>query len=64
MEKFDVIIIGSGPGGMAAAYDLSATGKQVAVVETDLWGGTCPNRGCEPKKFFMELLRREIICFN
>lgn len=50
MKKFDLIIIGSGPGGMAAAYDLSATGKQVAVVEADLWGGTCPNRGCEPKK--------------
>lgn len=50
MEKFDVIIIGSGPGGMAAAYDISAKGVKVAVVEEDLWGGTCPNRGCDPKK--------------
>lgn len=50
MERFDVIIIGSGPGGMAAAYDLVAEGKKVAVVEADLWGGTCPNRGCDPKK--------------
>ncbi|WP_206912434.1 glutathione reductase (NADPH) [Enterococcus sp. DIV0840] len=50
MNRFDVIIIGSGPGGMAAAYDLAAEGKKVAVVEADLWGGTCPNRGCDPKK--------------
>ncbi|MGX7244544.1 dihydrolipoyl dehydrogenase family protein [Enterococcus quebecensis] len=50
MKRFDVIIIGSGPGGMAAAYGLAAKGKKVAVVEADLWGGTCPNRGCDPKK--------------
>lgn len=50
MENLDVIIIGSGPGGMAAAYDLVAEGRKVAVVEADLWGGTCPNRGCDPKK--------------
>ncbi|ALS36078.1 glutathione reductase (NADPH) [Enterococcus rotai] len=50
MDSFDTIIIGSGPGGMAAAYDLAAEGKKVAVVEADLWGGTCPNRGCDPKK--------------
>ncbi|MGL4695047.1 dihydrolipoyl dehydrogenase family protein [Enterococcus larvae] len=49
-NQFDVIIIGSGPGGMAAAYDLHSAGKKVAVVESDKWGGTCPNRGCDPKK--------------
>ncbi|MHC5217020.1 dihydrolipoyl dehydrogenase family protein [Enterococcus sp. LJL128] len=49
-NQFDVIIIGSGPGGMAAAYDLAAAGKKIAVVEADKWGGTCPNRGCDPKK--------------
>lgn len=35
---------------MAAAYDLKTAGKKVAVVESDKWGGTCPNRGCDPKK--------------
>ncbi|MEG0474069.1 MAG: NAD(P)/FAD-dependent oxidoreductase [Carnobacterium sp.] len=51
MEKaFDVIVIGSGVGGTAIANGLAATGEKVAVVENDLWGGTCPNRGCDPKK--------------
>lgn len=49
-SQFDVIVIGSGPGGMAAAYELHAAGKKVGVVESDKWGGTCPNRGCDPKK--------------
>ncbi|MFD1318396.1 dihydrolipoyl dehydrogenase family protein [Loigolactobacillus zhaoyuanensis] len=47
--KFDTIIIGAGPGGLAAAYAL-AEQQQVLVIENDLWGGTCPNRGCDPKK--------------
>ncbi|MFH5810528.1 dihydrolipoyl dehydrogenase family protein [Companilactobacillus sp. FL22-1] len=53
MEKFDTIIIGAGPAGLAAAYDLKASGQKVAVVENNLWGGTCPNRGCDPKKVLL-----------
>lgn len=49
-NQFDTIIIGGGVGGMAAANGLAAAGKKVAVIENDLWGGTCPNRGCDPKK--------------
>lgn len=48
-EKFDTIVIGSGPGGMAAAEALVAKQK-VLIVEKGAWGGTCPNRGCDPKK--------------
>mgnify|MGYP001024799984 FL=1 len=53
MKKVDVLIIGAGPAGTAAAYGLKAKGKTVAIVEADLWGGTCPNRGCDPKKLLM-----------
>ncbi|BDR58799.1 glutathione reductase [Xylocopilactobacillus apicola] len=49
MQKVDTLIIGSGPGALAAAYKL-ATEQSVLVCEDDLWGGTCPNRGCDPKK--------------
>ncbi|MEG0757218.1 MAG: NAD(P)/FAD-dependent oxidoreductase, partial [Raoultibacter sp.] len=50
MERFDAIVIGSGVGGGATAYALNSGGKKVALVENDLRGGTCPNRGCDPKK--------------
>lgn len=48
-KHYDTIVIGAGPGGLAAAYALNAT-QQVLVVEANLWGGTCPNAGCDPKK--------------
>ncbi|WP_139652392.1 dihydrolipoyl dehydrogenase family protein [Raoultibacter phocaeensis] len=53
MKHYDVVVIGSGPGGSAAAYALKDGGKSVALVEEDLWGGTCPNRGCDPKKMLV-----------
>lgn len=53
MDTYDVIVIGSGPAGNAAAYGLKEQGKKVAIIESDLWGGTCPNRGCDPKKMLM-----------
>ena len=49
-EEFDVVVLGAGPAGTAAATALKQQGKRVALVEEDLWGGTCPNRGCDPKK--------------
>ncbi|EXJ23367.1 Glutathione reductase [Alkalibacterium sp. AK22] len=47
---FDLIIIGSGVAGKSLASGFASKGKSVAVIEEDLWGGTCPNRGCDPKK--------------
>lgn len=52
-NQFDFIIIGSGVAGMALANGLKSAGKSVAIVEEDLWGGTCPNRGCDPKKVLL-----------
>src|SRR2546423_8458013 len=51
MEKFDVIIIGSGPGGYVAAIRAGQLGLKTALVEKDKeLGGTCLNIGCIPSK--------------
>lgn len=50
MQHYDIIIIGSGPGGYTAAQLATARGLKVAVVERDKLGGTCLNRGCIPTK--------------
>ena len=49
-QKFDLIVIGAGPGGYVAAIKAAKAGLQVAVVEEDAVGGTCLNRGCIPAK--------------
>src|ERR1700720_452608 len=51
MEKFDVVIIGSGPGGYIAAIRSGQLGLKTAIVEKDKeLGGTCLNIGCIPSK--------------
>lgn len=50
MKQFDLIIIGSGPGGYTTAALAASLGANVAVVERDILGGTCLNRGCIPTK--------------
>lgn len=52
-KTYDIIIIGGGVAGNSAALGLAKAGKKVAVIENDLWGGTCPNRGCDPKKILL-----------
>lgn len=49
-EQFDVVVIGSGPGGYSAAIRCSQRGANVAIVEKDFFGGTCLNCGCIPSK--------------
>jgi dihydrolipoamide dehydrogenase len=49
-EKFDVVVIGAGPGGFRAAKRCAQRGAQVAVVEKEFIGGTCLNWGCIPSK--------------
>jgi dihydrolipoamide dehydrogenase len=53
-EHFDIVVIGGGPGGYAAALYAAAAGKRVAVVEKDKVGGTCLHRGCIPAKELLE----------
>ncbi len=49
-EQFDLVIIGSGPGGYVAAIRASQLGKKVAIVERERLGGICLNWGCIPTK--------------
>lgn len=57
MEKFDLAVIGSGPGGYRAAVLAALRGLKVAIIEKGEWGGTCLNRGCVPKKAWYESAR-------
>ncbi|WP_273844009.1 dihydrolipoyl dehydrogenase family protein [Rubrobacter calidifluminis] len=49
-ERFDVVVIGMGPGGEVAAGRLISSGKRVAVVERELIGGECAYWACIPSK--------------
>jgi len=49
-EKLDVLILGGGNAGMGVTVPTRAAGLSVAMVEERDLGGTCPNRGCTPKK--------------
>jgi dihydrolipoamide dehydrogenase len=48
--KFDILIIGSGPGGYVAAIRAAQLGLKAAVVEREHLGGICLNWGCIPTK--------------
>jgi len=52
-EHFDLVVIGAGSGGLAAAKRASSYGARVAIVEGDRVGGTCVIRGCVPKKLMV-----------
>jgi dihydrolipoamide dehydrogenase len=53
-NKFDIIVIGSGPGGYVAAIRASQLGFKVAVVERESLGGICLNWGCIPTKALLK----------
>lgn len=50
MSQFDVIVIGSGPGGYVAAIRSAQLGKKTAIIEREALGGVCLNVGCIPSK--------------
>jgi len=50
---YDLVVIGAGPGGFDAAVEATSHGLKVALVEKDLIGGTCLNRGCIPTKIWL-----------
>jgi dihydrolipoamide dehydrogenase len=53
-DRHDLVIIGGGPGGYAAALYGAAAGLDIAMIENDKVGGTCLHRGCIPAKELLE----------
>ncbi|WP_434336757.1 dihydrolipoyl dehydrogenase [Mesomycoplasma conjunctivae] len=57
MNKFDIAVIGAGPGGYSLALILAKAGNKVVIFEESFFGGTCVNRGCIPTKTLMKSAR-------
>jgi len=55
-DQFDLIVIGGGSGGLAAAQRAAEYGARVALIESGRLGGTCVNVGCVPKKVMWNAL--------
>lgn len=53
IEDVDLIVIGSGQGGVPLAADYGKAGKKVVLFERELLGGSCVNYGCTPSKAFL-----------
>jgi len=53
MDRYDLVVIGSGPGGYVAAIKAAKLGRKTAIIESGEIGGTCLNRGCIPTKTLM-----------
>ena len=62
--KYDIIVIGSGPGGYVAAIRASQLGKKVAIVEKAELGGVCLNWGCIPTKALLKSAQVFTYCKN
>lgn len=53
VNNYDVVVIGSGPGGYVSAIRAAQLGKKVAIIEKSHMGGTCLNVGCIPSKLML-----------
>ena len=54
LSEFDLVVLGGGPGGYAAALYGASAGMRIAIVEERRLGGTCLNRGCIPAKELLQ----------
>lgn len=62
--KYDIIVIGSGPGGYVAAIRASQLGKKTAIIERAEAGGVCLNWGCIPTKALLKSAQVYAYCKN
>src|SRR5262245_26505386 len=53
MDIYDLVVIGTGSAARAAATHVRRAGRSVAVIDHRPFGGTCPLRGCDPKKVLL-----------
>jgi dihydrolipoamide dehydrogenase len=53
-EHFDVVVLGGGPGGYAAALYGASAGMRIALIEDKRVGGTCLHQGCIPAKELLQ----------
>lgn len=63
MPSFDVIVIGTGSAGKTVAEAARQAGKSVAIIDKQPFGGTCSQRGCDPKKVLVgaaEIIARSV----
>ena len=63
-DKFDLIVIGAGSGGLASAKRAASYGANVAVIEGSEIGGTCVIRGCVPKKLMVYAAKNRQALYN
>ena len=54
MKKFDIAVLGGGPGGYVAAIRGAQLGKKVCIIEKEKLGGICLNWGCIPTKALLK----------
>ncbi len=57
IKEYDVFVIGAGTAGKNVAYDCAADGMKVAIADNREFGGTCAQRGCDPKKVLVGITK-------
>lgn len=59
-DTYDLLVIGAGMAGVAAATKTSSKGWRVGIVDALPYGGTCALRGCDPKKILRRGARKSL----